>query len=40
VPYYVMPCPTAFPGDVKPSGLDICWSVDHLGTCVIESYME
>jgi hypothetical protein len=24
------------PWDAKPLDLDICWSVDHLGTCVIE----
>jgi hypothetical protein len=30
----------AFPGGVKSLGLDIQWSVDRLGTCVIESYME
>jgi hypothetical protein len=30
----------AFPGDVKSSGLDIRWSVDRLGSCVTESYME
>jgi hypothetical protein len=24
------------PGDVKPPDWDICWSVNHLGTCVIE----
>jgi hypothetical protein len=29
-----------FPGDAKPPGLDIWWSVDHLRTCVIEFYME
>jgi hypothetical protein len=27
----------AFPGNVKPLDLDIRWSVDCLGTCVIES---
>jgi hypothetical protein len=27
-------------GGVKPLGLDIWWSVDRLGTCVTESYME
>jgi hypothetical protein len=30
----------AFPGGAKPIGLDIRWSVDCLGTCVTESYME
>jgi hypothetical protein len=30
----------AFLRDAKPSGLDIGWSVDRLGTCVTESYME
>jgi hypothetical protein len=29
----------AFPGGVKPLGLDI-WGVNHLGTCVTKSYME
>jgi hypothetical protein len=29
-----------FPRGVKPSGLDIQWSVDCLGTYVTESYME
>jgi hypothetical protein len=29
----------ASPGDAKPPGLDICWSVDRLGTCDTESYM-
>jgi hypothetical protein len=29
-----------FPRDAKPPSLDIHWSVDHLGTCVIKSYME
>jgi hypothetical protein len=29
-----------FLGDVKPPSLYIRWSVDHLGACVIESYME
>jgi hypothetical protein len=27
----------AFSGDAKPPSWDIRWSVDHLGTCVIES---
>jgi hypothetical protein len=27
-------------GGAKPPGLDISCSVDHLGTCVTESYME
>jgi hypothetical protein len=26
-------------GNVKPPDWDICWTVDHLGTCVIEFYM-
>jgi hypothetical protein len=26
--------------DVKPPGLDNRWSVDHIGTCATESYME
>jgi hypothetical protein len=30
----------AFPGDVKPLGLDIQFSVDDMGTCATESYME
>jgi hypothetical protein len=30
----------AFPGDVKPPGLDIWWSIDHVDTCIAESYME
>jgi hypothetical protein len=30
----------AFLRDVKPLGLDIRWSVDHLGTCVTDFYME
>jgi hypothetical protein len=30
----------AFPWGAKPLGLDICCSVDRLGTCVTESYME
>jgi hypothetical protein len=30
----------AFPGGVKPCGLDIRWSVDCLGTCVTKFYME
>jgi hypothetical protein len=30
----------AFPGDAKPPGLNIQWSVDRLVTCVTESYME
>jgi hypothetical protein len=29
-----------FLGGVKPLGLDIRWSVDRLGTCVTESYVE
>jgi hypothetical protein len=29
-----------FPGDPKPPGLDIRWSVDRLGTCINELYME
>jgi hypothetical protein len=39
-------CPVAavgsgsFSGDAKPPGLDIWWSVDHLDTCVTESYVE
>jgi hypothetical protein len=28
----------AFLGDVKPSGLDIWWRIDRLGTCVTKSY--
>jgi hypothetical protein len=28
-----------FPGDAKPLGLDIQWSVDHLDTYVTESCM-
>jgi hypothetical protein len=27
-------------GDAKPPGLDICEGIDHLGTCIIEFYME
>jgi hypothetical protein len=27
-------------GDVKPSGLDILWSIDRVDTCATESYME
>jgi hypothetical protein len=27
-------------GDAKPSGLDVCLGADHLGTCVIEFYIE
>jgi hypothetical protein len=30
----------AFPRDAKPLGLDICWSVDRLGTYATEFYME
>jgi hypothetical protein len=30
----------AFPGYAKPPCLDIRWSVDRLGTCIIELYME
>jgi hypothetical protein len=30
----------ASPGDVKPSSLDILWSIDHIGTYATESYME
>jgi hypothetical protein len=30
----------AFLGGVKPLDLDIRWRVNHLGTCVIKSYME
>jgi hypothetical protein len=30
----------AFSGDVKTMGLDICWSIDRVDTCVAESYME
>jgi hypothetical protein len=30
----------AFPGDVKLLRLDIWWSVDRMGTCATESYME
>jgi hypothetical protein len=30
----------ALSGDVKPSGLDIWWRVDRVGTCVTEFYME
>jgi hypothetical protein len=29
-----------FRGGAKPLGLDIRWSVDHLVTCVTESYIE
>jgi hypothetical protein len=29
-----------FLGDVWPLGLDICWSVDSLSTCLTEYYME
>jgi hypothetical protein len=29
-----------FPGDAKPPGLDIYWSVDRLGTYASEFYME
>jgi hypothetical protein len=29
----------AFLGDAKPPGLDICWRVDRLGTCVTESHL-
>jgi hypothetical protein len=28
-----------FLGDAKPPGLDICWRVDRLGTCVTESHL-
>jgi hypothetical protein len=27
-------------GDVKPPGLDIWWSIDRMGTCATEPYME
>jgi hypothetical protein len=30
----------AFSRDVKPPGLDIRWSVDRLGTCITELYMD
>jgi hypothetical protein len=29
-----------FLGGVKPPGLDIQWSVNHLGICVTKFYME
>jgi hypothetical protein len=41
-----MSCPVAAvgggtsPGDVKPPGLDILWSLDRMGTCTTKSYME
>jgi hypothetical protein len=41
-----LPCPVAavgnviFPGDVKPTGLDIWWRVDRMGTRATESYMR
>jgi hypothetical protein len=30
----------ASPGDVKPPGLDIWWSIEHMGTYATKSYME
>jgi hypothetical protein len=30
----------AFPGDVKPQGLDIWWRVDRTGNCATKYYME
>jgi hypothetical protein len=31
---------STFPGDVKPPGLDLWWSIDRVDACVTESYME
>jgi hypothetical protein len=41
----ILSCPIAavgggaFPGDAKPLGLDIWWSVDCMGTCAAECYL-
>jgi hypothetical protein len=30
----------AFPGDMKPLGLDIWWSIDRVDVCATKSYIE